>query len=93
MKVIIKEMDAIEVARDTYTREEFIALDNDVEIHTDKEGWEYLRDCAIELIGCEEYDKLESNVEILVERVEQLELDLNNYIDKFGKLDGGNEDE
>ena len=93
MIVRIEDINTIDTSTNPYTGEQCIFIDETVEIHTDKEGWGYLRDCCTELLGQKEHGELESDIETLVARIETLESNLNDYIDKFGKLDGGKEDE
>lgn len=94
MIIEIKKIDKIEVVSvDCYGYEKMIQIDNAVRIHTDKEGWEYLRDCCMELLGQKEFCLVEKEIEELQEANEQLKEQLKDYVAKYGKLDGGKEDE
>lgn len=92
MIVEIKKIDKIETIANPFY-EDCISIDDTVKIFTDREGWGYLRDCCTELMEQKEYSELESDIETLEKRIEELEEGLNDYIDKFGKLDGGKENE
>lgn len=69
-----------------YSQQIFI---DGTQLITSKDGYEALMDCTLKILHGKEYYEIEKEIETLVERIETLESNLNDYIDKFGKLDGG----
>jgi len=81
--VEIKKINKIETVVSPFY-ENCIEIDDTVRIFTDKEGWGYLRDCCMELLGQKEWCLVEKEIEKLQEANEQLKEQLKDYVSKYG---------
>ena len=84
MIIRIEDINTIDTSTNPYTNEQCIFIDETIEIHTDKEGWEYLRDCCMELLGQKEWCLVEKEIEELQEENENLKERLDDYIRVYG---------